>query len=439
VTSQTDQIQALINEIDAVLSKASPRLPWVMSGETVQQRQVLEQTRTGLVSLQQQLESGNAASLSQYAQEQMPAAESAQQVLQAVLQEMSYLRTNVMQPLRTAVDLLREQRESLQQEIRQLEAQRQQYALPQSNPQVMNDFLQALMARLQETIAGQVSQMVGSLEVQAQRERALTGEPALPAITAGNSSLMLSPMQRLEQLQSLQTQSDQLLLNLDSSMRVIFESLQHNLQSYQDSLSTGLEKMHTLGEQGEVMFTALVNRLAQQLGREASSYLQSTVPGGLEFDSRSLPAATLEEISDAQIDSFLDELGATSVGAIASASRTSSMAPSVIRDLINLDLDALSPSASAFGLPLDSDDEATIFQVNDFSFKSVVDDDITVFQTNDESTLIQAFTPRQTESYEKVDEFYARLFGTGGSGGEAVSVTSSPAATTSSATRATAR
>jgi len=54
VTSQKDQIQALIAEIDSVLKKANSRLPWLVSGEIAQQRQVLERVRNYLVGLQQQ-------------------------------------------------------------------------------------------------------------------------------------------------------------------------------------------------------------------------------------------------------------------------------------------------------------------------------------------------------------------------------------------------
>ncbi|NJL48348.1 MAG: hypothetical protein HC929_13800 [Leptolyngbyaceae cyanobacterium SM2_5_2] len=45
--------------------------------------------------------------------------------------------------------------------------------------------------------------------------------------------------------------------------------------SYQDSLNQGLNKMHTLGQQGEIMFSALINHLAQRLSPEALAYLES--------------------------------------------------------------------------------------------------------------------------------------------------------------------
>ncbi|NJN86053.1 MAG: hypothetical protein HC881_06715 [Leptolyngbyaceae cyanobacterium SL_7_1] len=117
------------------------------------------------------------------------------------------------------------------------------------------------MGRLQENLTGQVAQMLTNLETETASSRSLS-EAVSPYPT------VLTPRQRLEHLQMLQAQSDQLLLKLDSTLQVIFESLQTNVQSYQDSLSQGLDKMHSMGQQGEAMFAALVNRLAQQLGRK---------------------------------------------------------------------------------------------------------------------------------------------------------------------------
>ncbi|NJL45853.1 MAG: hypothetical protein HC922_09320, partial [Leptolyngbyaceae cyanobacterium SM2_3_12] len=96
-------------------------------------------------------------------------------------------------------------------------------------------------------------------------------EPASPAeIQSG-----LSPAQRLDYLKQIQTQSDYLVLNLDQTLRHVFEALQQSIYSYQDSLNQGLNKMHGLGQQSEVMFSALINHLAQQLNQEALAYLDN--------------------------------------------------------------------------------------------------------------------------------------------------------------------
>jgi hypothetical protein len=64
-----------------------------------------------------------------------------------------------------------------------------------------------------------------------------------------------------------------MLVNLDATLNIVFESLQRNIQTYQDSLAQGLERMHSLGQQSEITFKALVEMLAQQIQQETSAYL----------------------------------------------------------------------------------------------------------------------------------------------------------------------
>jgi hypothetical protein len=334
VTSETPQIQALINQIDEVLSKTSPRLPWVMSSDAAQQRQVLEQTRQYLLSLRQQ--DGASKPASNATQNSIAATNhsvgsagsaasaeaSAQQVLQAVLQEMTYLRTNMLQPMRSDVEILQRQREVLSQEVRRLELQRQQYMMAQQPPEYLKEFLQATMAQMQDNLSGQVAQVLATLTAQSADAQRLQGQQASHSL-GGADLASLSPVERLERLQALQAQSDQLLLRLDSTLRVVFEALQRNLQSYQDSLGEGLGRMHDMGQQGEAVFAAFVTRLAQILGREASSFLQP--PGqarewGDEQQfygdaARTLPGQDTENLSreddpDRQITRLLEELNA---------------------------------------------------------------------------------------------------------------------------------
>lgn len=296
MTSEKAQIQALLNGIDEVLNKTSPRLPWVMSGDAVQQRQVLEQTRQYLIQLQQQLEENqfllgssglNAPAALPQAVTGQPvagqsvtgqsiagqsASESAQQVLQAVLQEMNYWRVNMLQPLRNEIDSLQRQREMLTQELRQLEVQRQQYSLPQQNQKLMMEFLQSAMLQMQASLSAQVSQMVAA---------------AQPQLAQMGDASSVTSAEQMAQIQATQAQSDQMMLKLDATVQRIFESLNRNLQTYEASLEQGLHRMHDLGQQGEAMYAFLVNRVAQQMGREASSMLQPS--GQPTADQPSLP------------------------------------------------------------------------------------------------------------------------------------------------------
>ena len=65
----------------------------------------------------------------------------------------------------------------------------------------------------------------------------------------------------------MQVQSDQLMLGLDQSLRTVFDTLQQSLYTYQDSLNQGLNQMHTLGRQGELVVSALVNHLGQKINQ----------------------------------------------------------------------------------------------------------------------------------------------------------------------------
>ncbi|NJP12033.1 MAG: hypothetical protein HC866_23280 [Leptolyngbyaceae cyanobacterium RU_5_1] len=284
MTSQQDQIQSLIAEIDSVLQKAAnPRLPWAsVSGETAQQRQVLERVRNYLIALRQRLateggfsSASTRSSLPTYDYTQPSEPElTADQMMQTILREMSYLRANLMQPLQADLEALHQRRERLMQEVQHLEAQRKDYALaqpPANQQQLTAELLQVLMSRLQENLSQRIVQTLNNVRNQS------SPPDTSPPSPGGASPSTLSSAQ-YEQLQALRSRSDQMLVNLDSALSVIFESLQRNIQSYQESLSQGLERMYNLGQQSEVTFKALVDQLAQQLKQEASAYLVSSDP-----------------------------------------------------------------------------------------------------------------------------------------------------------------
>jgi hypothetical protein len=390
------QIQELIRQIDEALRKSAPRLPWLQSAEAAHQRQVLQQTRSYLVALQQQAREAEERPLTGNQPQAFPdsSAETAQQVLQAVLQEMNYLRTNMLQPLRSDIDALQHRRDLLAQEVQQLEAQKQQkqQALPPASSQV-TEFLQSSMQQLQENLTGQVAHMLAGLTAQA--EQPLLGD-----------SDSLTPAQRLQQMQHIQTQSDQLMLRLDSAMRIIFESMQANIQSYEDSLEQGLNRMHTLGQQGEAMFSALVNRLAEHLGRETSTYLQSS----LQMDA---PTSGFLQESQTEIDQLLGELNALDE-ALEQAD-----ANDAFQEEFN-PADPLDFLSSPPPIDMTVDEEITLFQ-HDFD-----DEDVTRFQSDSE---LEPGTPDLSSAMDLLnqlngddsepdreeaianDEFYQSLFG----------------------------
>lgn len=321
VSSNRDQLQALIADIDGILRKMNSRLAWWSSGET---RRVLERVRLYLDS---QLASEGSrgvgmSGMQPYAIAPAPVSEAAeaQAVLHALMQDLSGLRTNLMQPLQEEIATLRQERYSLMEEVRQLEQRQRHYETlagqQAQQQQAIADFLQALLGPLQDRLSQEVSQAIGQIETQLLTEgtgdrleqSALSSKfrEDLNAFSTQNSGL-LSPEARLEQLQRLQEESDRLLMSLDSTLRVVFESLERNVNSYNDSLVQGLDKMHRLGQQGELMFSALVNHLAQLLGQETSSYLKSSLRL-LSSTQAAIAKDTQSEPEPANLDSPGDRL-----------------------------------------------------------------------------------------------------------------------------------
>ncbi|MCU0552237.1 MAG: hypothetical protein MUC48_23145 [Leptolyngbya sp. Prado105] len=159
----------------------------------------------------------------------------AQTVMQSVIDEMNALRSTLLRPLHSEVATLMQQRNALVKEIRQLEAHRQMLEQP-------------------------------------------------TAAIEGVSSLNLPGV----------NQADQALTSLDSTLHVVFESLQKDIQSYQDSLSQGIDKLHSLGQQSEAMFSGIVGRLAVQMGRDASAFLQTSSENPLNQPPLTMPYAGSE-------------------------------------------------------------------------------------------------------------------------------------------------
>ncbi len=292
MTAQREKLESVLAEIDAILSESGPRLPWVMSNDVQQQRQMLAKARDLLVELQQvqahtaqppgpSMETELASAPSGGTDSVAPTAMAASQVLKALLQEMQYLRGQTMQildPLRNEVSTLQQQRELLMQEVQQLQQQRLQLEAgnaPSPSAGQWEDMLRQLTSHLEAQLNQQIQQSVKQLETTAANTYLLTQSKNEGNDRAGE----LSPTQRLEYLKQIQAQSDQLVMNLDRVLRTVFDSLQQSIYSYQDSLGHGLNKMHTLGQQGEMMFNALINHLAKQMSQETLAYLESNPAG----------------------------------------------------------------------------------------------------------------------------------------------------------------
>ena len=302
MNSQKYKIQALIAEIDEVLSKPAPRLPWTGSIDTVHQRQLLERVRAYLATADSKPAASKGPANQNVRPQPVPVPKvplpaprpsAADQIMLAVTTEINHLRSSLTEPLQQDIEALRQQQQALIQEIKQLEAKRQQQqslAQQQANQQqIISEFLQVLTARLEETLARDFSQILASPENQLLLLSAApyslgsgrsSQQPALdvtPNQQTSSEQPLLTPAQRFEQIQSFQARADSLLRGLDSTVDSVFDALQANLETHQASLSQGIENMYGLSQQSEAMFAAFVNHLAEQLGREASSYVPQPI------------------------------------------------------------------------------------------------------------------------------------------------------------------
>ena len=114
--------------------------------------------------------------------------------------------------------------------------------------------------------------------------------------------LQLRGSGQIEELRQLQGRSDQLLVNIDSTLQRMFETLQQNISSYQLSLNEGLENMHSLGRQGEVIVRSLVDHLTAQLGQttppEPAFFPARSAAVPLDLVDEDAPLADSEDILD---------------------------------------------------------------------------------------------------------------------------------------------
>lgn len=271
MTYQTDHIQAMISEIDRVLRQTQSRTFWTFFTRYRLQRQLLERCRNFLVMQQRPASvhllatstsasttSASTASTASTASSTHGTSSNPTVMPEAMHQmylEIQRLRQEVMQPLRSDVAALDNQRTALHEEVQSLLLQKAQ--------------LQADCETLRLKLTHPI--------------------PVPPQSTASRS--LAIDEAEVARLEALHERTDFLLSSLDSSLQLAFGAMQKNVDVYQTTLHQGLDRMHHLGYQGEVMFSTLVNRLAQQVGREVAAVFpdpSSRIPSAIEQNPESM-------------------------------------------------------------------------------------------------------------------------------------------------------
>ncbi|MEA5602957.1 hypothetical protein [Nostoc sp. UHCC 0252] len=280
MTSSADEIQKLIADIDNLLASGGKRLSRFLPGQAQEPKEVLERIRNFLVRLQEKeaLESSISNQSSEeprsplltkfidrgYNQYPLPPLEPDQ--------EQSSLKnefSSLIQPLRSELEGLLQERATLVQEIRQLEQKRlQNYSLAQqltNQDQMITEFLQVLMSRLVPNLTPLIAQT---------GENSANSSGVINQVSESATSVtqpLLESADRVEQLTQLAKELDQRLLSLDGTVNVVFEALQRNINTYYESLSQALARMHSKGMQGEQLMSSFLNNLTQHLEQQSPS------------------------------------------------------------------------------------------------------------------------------------------------------------------------
>ncbi|QLE57616.1 hypothetical protein [Nostoc sp. TCL26-01] len=303
MTSRTDEIQKLIADIDSLLSSSGKRLSRLLSSQAQDPNEVLEKIRTFLVNLYESeiaenanrdLATGqnyNSSLLTKFInQDQHQSSTQLEQTQQedsyASFQQFKNELSELIQPLQGEITALLQERTILMQEIRQLEQKRlQNYSLSQqlaNQEQIITDFLQVLMNRLAPALAVQVTGTTANLPHDVHDSDRSSLNSTAPPPTFWESS------EQGERLTQLTQELDQRLLSLDGTVNVIFDALQRNINTYHESLSQALARMHSTGLQGERVMADFLNNLTQYLQQQVSN-----LPSSIQDKENSLPSLSL--------------------------------------------------------------------------------------------------------------------------------------------------
>ncbi len=197
--------------------------------------------------------------------------QSADAVLNAVVQELDTLHRQVKQELSEDIQKLRRDKNKLMSEVEQLQSQHEQlqrerfHALSErqiAQQQVwLKQLAQVLASNLQHELIKRINQL---------------RETSDPGITGSHPSGLL-PSNEIEG----EISSRELEAVLDNSLNETFQSLQHELSNYQSSLSQRLHQVQTMEQQVDGLLETVVVRLKDQL--------QSSTPAPSSPSSSPIP------------------------------------------------------------------------------------------------------------------------------------------------------
>jgi drug/metabolite transporter (DMT)-like permease/predicted RNA-binding protein with PIN domain len=161
-----------------------------------------------------------------------------EQTLAGVTKDLSDLRANILGKLSREILILQAQKNALTDDIQRLQSQRKELEVLTVAQQGMN----------QQEIQRQqwIEQLAQAITFHLKNDVIVT-----------NSQVLNDHSENFEQL----------MLNLDGAIRATFQSLQRDVGTYQRDLDDQMQRMYTQRQQGELMLSALVERIDEYLRR----------------------------------------------------------------------------------------------------------------------------------------------------------------------------
>ncbi|HYW20044.1 MAG TPA: hypothetical protein VE956_12175 [Nodularia sp. (in: cyanobacteria)] len=403
MTSRADEIQTLIADIDHLLNSSGKRLSRLLSSQAPETREVLEKIRNFLVQ-QKESETLNSNDQNQPSEEvqRSPLLEkfvnqahtrnlSAQQnpaeqeESSLISQQLKSELSTLIQPLQAELAAMMQERATLIQEIRQLEQRRlhnnslsQQWA---NQEQMISEFLQLLMSRIGSNLTPQIADNVvhdlGSTNHDHSKRE----------VTSSGTQPFLESSEQAQRLTNLTRELDQRLLSLDGTVNFVFEALQRNINTYHESLSQGLARMHSTGVQGEQLMANFVNNFTQNLQ----------------------PQAPMTVLSDPELEKNEPLSPSLSLPTKANTIAPVAIQPDAISDEISQSWQFIAPEASS-SLTFNQEDDDVVVVTDD------LDAMLLSLSLDDRESSSHAVSEVQPDDLEllddQVDQLYASLLST---------------------------
>ena len=161
-----------------------------------------------------------------------------EQTLAGVTKDLSDLRANILGKLSREILILQAQKNALSDDIQRLQSQRKELEVLTVAQQGMN---QQELQRQQW-----IEQLAQSITYHLKNDVIVT-----------NSQVLNDHSDNFEQL----------MLNLDNAVRTTFQALQRDVDTYQRDLDDQMQRMYAQRQQGELMLSALVERIDEYLRR----------------------------------------------------------------------------------------------------------------------------------------------------------------------------